>query len=151
MGKRCIVILAREGELPLGEAQVFGQGVETIRVANGYEAGAELLAGAALALVIDLPCLTPPHRKLLHVARQAGAEILGVGNFPPGLSAEDLSGMRLISRDDLPTSLRAIVERSKPQPGPMRLTPAKDNDYHDESYTVEAPQETFDEGGSERD
>jgi len=115
MNEHRVVILARDGELASPNPQTLGLNVTFVRAEGGYEAAAELLAHPAMALLIDLPCLTPRHRKLLHVARQLGVEVLGVGAFPPGLSAGDLSGMRLISMNDLPATLRAIA----PPPPPV--------------------------------
>ncbi|MBN1553129.1 MAG: hypothetical protein JXA11_00165 [Phycisphaerae bacterium] len=109
-----IVILARSGELTIPDPQIIGQNVTFARTEGGYQAAAELLAAPAVAILIDLPCLTPPHRKLLQVARELGVEILGVGAFPVGFSADDLSGMRLISMDDLPSVLRAILPKEAP-------------------------------------
>ena len=118
MGEHRVVLLARDGELTPPDPQSLGVNVKFIRVQGGYEAAAELLAQPAVALLIDLPCLTDRHRKLLHVAKQLKVEVLGVGAFPPGLSASDLSGMRLISLDDLPTTLRTILPRPAPAPAP---------------------------------
>ncbi len=126
MGEHRVVLLARDGELPPPDPQSLGVNIKFIRVQGGYEAAAELLAQPALALLIDLPCLTSRHRKLLHVAKQLRVEVLGVGAFPPGLSASDLSGMRLISLDDLPTTLRTMIPRPAPAtaPAPAASKPA---------------------------
>lgn len=114
MNEHRVVILARDGELAPPNPQTLGLNVTFVRAEGGYEAAAELLAQPAMALLIDLPCLTPRHRKLLHVARLLKVEVLGVGAFPPGLSAGDLSGMRLISMNDLPATLRAITPHPTP-------------------------------------
>lgn len=132
MGENRVVILARDGALSPPDPQSLGRNVAFVRVDGGYEAAAELLAQPSAALLIDLSRLTPPHRKLLHVARELHVEVLGVGAFPPGLSAGDLSGMRLISLDDLPTELRAILEKSappSPPKKPSRLAPARKAEY----------------------
>ncbi|MBN1942375.1 MAG: hypothetical protein JW849_03680 [Phycisphaerae bacterium] len=123
MAEYRIVILARDGELTPPDGQTLGLNAAFVRAADGYEAAAELLAAPALALLIDLPRLTPPHRKLLHVARELGVEILGVGAFPPGFSADDLSGMRLISMRDLPAVLGSIAQQSSP-PAAAPISPA---------------------------
>jgi hypothetical protein len=132
MGEHRVVILARDGELTPPNPQTLGQDVVFVRAEGGYEAAAELLAQPAMALLIDLSRLTPPHRKLLHVARRLGVEVLGVGAFPPGLSASDLSGMRLISLDDLPSELRILLQRAESPAVPKKdvhLAPTRKAEY----------------------
>jgi hypothetical protein len=114
MDEHRVVILARDGELSSPGPHIPGQSVVYVCVDGCYEAAAEILTQPAAALLVELSCLTPPHRKLLHVARQLGVEVLGVGTFPAGFSAGDLSGMRLISLEDLPTELCSILERIQP-------------------------------------
>lgn len=111
-----------------GEAA--GAGLEFIRVGSAYEAAAELVAaahappnGPVLALVVDLRLLSHRHLRLLQIARQGGAEVLAVGGIPPGLTAEDLSGVRLLARAELPAMLRKLAQppaerRSSPSPPP---------------------------------
>jgi hypothetical protein len=136
MGEHRVVVLARDGKLIPPDPRTLGLNVVFVRAEGGYEAAAELLSRPAMALLIDLPHLTLPHRKLLHVARQLGVEVLGVGAFPTGLSAGDLSGMRLISTDDLPSELRNLLQRAEsappaataPKPD-VRLTPIRKTEY----------------------
>jgi len=135
MSEHRVVILARDGELTPPNPQTLGLNVAFVRADGGYEAAAELLAQPTMALLIDLSRLTSLHSKLLHVARQLGVEVLGVGAFPPGLSASDLSGMRLISLDDLPSELRTITQRTTPPDvaaapkEDVQLAPARKAEY----------------------
>lgn len=82
------------------------------RAPSGYEAAAELLAARAEALVVDLRLLGGKHLRLLEIARTQGVEILAVGSLPIGMTAEDLSGVRLISRRDLGGALAALARSS---------------------------------------
>ena len=152
MGEYRIIILSRDGEFLLPASQHLDPDAKCIQADNGYEAAAELLAGPALALVIDLSVLTQTHQKLLHVARHVGAEVLGVGTFPSEFSADDLSGMRLIAREELPRSLQAIVARAKAEApeATHRLAPAKENEFHPETYTSDAPRESAENNGREQ-
>jgi hypothetical protein len=71
------------------------------RVASAYEAAAELLAGTAGALVIDLSQLRRAHLPLLAIAREHGVEAIGVGPLGEELTSEELSGLRLAGRAEL--------------------------------------------------
>jgi hypothetical protein len=84
--------------------------VECVPVASPYEAAAEMIAAPAMAIVIDLRLMAPRHLRLLQIARQRGAEVLGVGGIPAGLTAEDLGGVRLIARADLKAALQAVLK-----------------------------------------
>jgi hypothetical protein len=91
-------------------------GAETVCVSGAYEAAAELLAarqaGAApLALVVDLGLLWPRHLGLLQVARKLEAEMLAFGTAVAGLDAEQLAGLRLVSRASLPEALAQFARR----------------------------------------
>lgn len=79
------------------------------RTESGYEAAAELLAAPAAALVVDLRLLAGKHLRLLEIARSLDVEVLAVGSLPIGMTAEDLSGVRLIARRDLPGLLQALA------------------------------------------
>ena len=90
-------------------------GAETIRVPGAYEAAAELLAAreshaGRLALVVDLGLLWPRHLGLLQVARKLNAEMLAFGTAVAGLDAEQLAGLRLVSRASLPEALAQFVD-----------------------------------------
>lgn len=156
MGEHRVVILARDGELTSPDPQSLPQPIRFVRTASGYEAAAELLSSPTLAILIDLPCLTPRHRKLLQIARSLGVEILGVGEFPAGFSAADLSGMRLISMEDLPTILRAILPRpASPPPAPpkpaVHLAPARKAEYRTELSTQTRPSRIIPPAGIRRE
>ena len=86
---------------------------ECLQSATTYEAAAEILAGPTIALVIDLRLLTMQHLGLLEIARQRPLEMLGVGAVSPGLTAEDLSGVRLVSRRDLASVLAGLAAAHK--------------------------------------
>ncbi len=103
-----VVILARE-------AVDHVAGAETVCVSGAYEAAAELLAAreshaGRLALVIDLGLLWPRHLGLLQVARNLRAEMLAFGTAVAGLDAEQLAGLRLVSRASLAEALVQFVD-----------------------------------------
>ncbi len=106
-----------------------GPGVGAIvRVASGYEAAAELLAAPAAALVVDLRLLGGKHLGLLEIARSLAVEVLAVGALPIGMTADDLSGVRLIARCDLADAL--VGPAAPPEPvdqapasPPIRIAP----------------------------
>lgn len=105
-------------------------GVELVSVASGYEAAAELLAEPTSGMVVELGCLTDRHGGLLKLAREQGVEILGMGSFPAGLQADQLSGVRLVAVEDLPDLLGGLspVARSRRQadvPAAPSPTPKK--------------------------
>ena len=130
LSRRRVVVLSPDAAAfaPAGEAA--GAGLEFIRVGSAYEAAAELVAaapappnGPVLALVVDLRLLSHRHLRLLQIARQGGAEVLAVGGIPPGLTAEDLSGVRLLARAELPAMLAKLAQppaerRSSSSPPP---------------------------------
>ena len=79
-----IVVFSRDGAVASQvRAWAVGQagGAAVAHVTGGYEAAAELLAEPVAALVVDLPCLTARHARLLDVARRRRVEMIGVG--PP--------------------------------------------------------------------
>jgi hypothetical protein len=79
-----------------------GGGVgRVVRVASPYEAAAELLAAPAAALLIDLRALPVRHLRLLEIARDLSVEVLAFGPLPAGMTSDDLSGVRLLSRQAL--------------------------------------------------
>lgn len=132
-----VVIVSPLGRALLGSGQQWhAGGAEIIAVASPYEAAAELIASPAAALVVDLRLMGPRHLRLLEIARSGGAELLAVGPLPPGMTAEDLSGVRLLARADLPAALLQLLQR-KPSvhpdvtPGPVAAGPAIDGKGND--------------------
>ena len=86
--------------------------LECVVVGSAYEAAAELLAAPTVAMIVDLKLLTARHVRLLEIARQMGMEMLGVGTLCSAMAADQLSGLRLVSRADLPeTEMGRRVER----------------------------------------
>jgi hypothetical protein len=84
--------------------------LQWIPASSSYEAAAEILSAPTVALVVDLTILSKGHLKLLDVARQMATEVLAIGAIPTGLTSEELSGVRLVSKADLPAALRALTE-----------------------------------------
>jgi hypothetical protein len=108
---RTVVMLSRDASLARaarGESSVSR--CRCLRVTGPYEAAAELLCESAVALVVDLRCLSPNDLPLIEMARQKGLEILAVGSLPLGISAADLSGARLASRDHLSLLLDELID-----------------------------------------
>jgi len=103
------------GELrPLADA-----GIECVFRPTAYEAAAEILAGPAVALVIELRMIGLRGLRLLEIARERDVEVLGMGTLSSGLSAEDLRGVRLVGRRDLPDVLgRLAGPAASPEAGP---------------------------------
>ena len=98
-------------------------GVECVRISTAYEATAELLAAPAAVLVIDLRTIHRRHLRLLRIARQLNVEMLAMGTLPSGLAADDLSGVRLLARADLPAVLETLgvtVQAVAASPGAAR-------------------------------
>jgi len=92
--------------------------LQWIPVSSSYEAAAEILSAPTEAIVVDLTILSKGHMKLLDVARQMGTEVLAVGAIPTGLTSEDLSGVRMISKAGLTDMLRRLRETEAPE-GPI--------------------------------
>ena len=84
--------------------------LECVVVGSAYEAAAELLAAPTIALIMDLRLLPVGHLKLLEIARQLGMEMFGVGVLPASMTADELSGLRLVSRRDLPETIKAVAD-----------------------------------------
>ena len=99
--------------------------VELVVARGAYEAAAEILSAPAAALVIDLRLLSPRHARLLEIARRLDLEMLAVGALPVSMSSEDLSGIRLVSRRDLPAAL-ATAARPRPQMAPIQAEAPRD-------------------------
>ena len=108
---RRVIILARGARAAAGEFPGLDQaGAVCVYVSSAYEAAAEMLAAPAVTLVIDLGLLTTRHLKLLEIARRMELEVLAVGTAAVGMSAEDLSGVRLVSREDLAEAAGRLIE-----------------------------------------
>ena len=105
-------------------------------VGSAYEAAAELLAAPTVALIVDLRLLTAKHLRLLEIARQMGMEMFGVGAICGAMTADQLSGLRLVSRSDLPDAIKAVVDAELSQlQTPVEILPLL-------PHAAEAPVET---------
>ncbi len=136
-----VVVLARQ-------AVDHVAGAETVCVSGAYEAAAELLAAreshaGRLALVVDLGLLWPRHLGLLQVARNLHVEMLAFGMAAAGLDAEQLTGLRLVSRVSLPESLAQFARRQvepghaeEPTP-PEEPAPIEEPPRPEESFEAE--------------
>jgi len=118
-----VVVLTPENH-PLGPQVGHLEGLAVVRAANPYEAAAELLAGPAAALVVDLRTICPRHAGLFEVARRMQIPVLAHGTVPSQMH-QALDGVRLVEPDRLPAELRQLAERQVPAPQVVRLTPAK--------------------------
>jgi hypothetical protein len=97
-------------------------GPALVWAASAYEAAAELLAAPTAGLVIDLRAMNLRHLRLIQIARQMDVKLLAFGHLPPGMGSEELSGVCLVSRQDLPDALRRIAQEE--QAGPAVLPEA---------------------------
>ena len=111
---------------------------EAVHTTSCYEAAAELLAAPPAAIVIDLALLGPRHLGLLDVARDAGVEMLAFGAIGAALTSEDLSGVRLVSRADLPGAIEALSQHETPPIQPTQ-TPQAVLETPDAEEPQEAP------------
>ncbi len=125
----CLRVVALLGD----DAQIDGipPEVECVFVSSPYEAAAELLVAPTAALVADLRWLRGRHLRLLEIARQMGAEVMAVGTVPMSVTSEDLSGVRLIARSQLPELLVHLAGTYQAVPPTVPLQP--------QSKTPEAP------------
>jgi len=118
--------------------------VQCIAVTNPYEAASEILALPTAGLVLDLRSLSHADLGLLAIARQMDTEVLAVGAVPDGLTSEDLSGVRLISRADLPSALDRLAREEYPfaadQPAPT-MDPSTAPDSQEQAQPAAAPDE----------
>ncbi len=111
VGELRVVILSRSAELSgVARKGLCAESLRCIRVASAYEAAAELLAAPAVAMIVDLRLITGEHVRLIELAREMEVAILAVGALPVGMNADDLSGVRLTSREHLPEALGEIVQ-----------------------------------------
>lgn len=126
-----VVILASDGELISHDPETIQVGVDYVYVLSVYQGAAEFLASPCDALVVDFSSLEKKHLKLLSFAREEGVELfgMGVGGFPEGLSAADLSGMRLGSpafiRENILTLARQKIAQAGLSDSNVRLTSGK--------------------------
>jgi len=99
-----------------------------VRVKSPYEAAAEILAEPTAALIVDLRLVAEDHFGLLDVAHQVNTETFAVGPVPPGLTSEELSGVRLLSRTALPAVMAELsgsgpADRDVPAEAPAEQPP----------------------------
>ena len=137
-------------------------GAETVCVPGAYEAAAELLAAresnaGTLVLVVDLGLLWPRHLGLLQVARKLHAVMLAFGTAVAGLDAEQLAGLRLVSRTSLPEALAQFTcgqgesENAEEADLPEDLSPIDEPMRPEESSQAEEflePEEAVESNGS---
>ncbi len=109
------------GSARLGELKV--PGVECVRVASAYEATAEILAASTGVLVVDLRLVRGRHLRLLEIARRMNVEVLAVGTVPPDLTSEDLSGVRMMARADLPEAMQRLAKPPEAAGAPAAVEP----------------------------
>jgi len=103
-----VVILAR------GDSPVPRLDARCVRVTTAYEAAAELLLAPTAAMVVEVGLLGPRHLRLLEIARDVGVEVLGVGVLPPGVSAAQLDGVRLVSSEAVASAVGRVVRPPAP-------------------------------------
>jgi hypothetical protein len=122
-----VVIFSPASPAALGEGALAWEGpesvLECVQSASAYEAAAELLAGPVEALVIDLRILRPCHVRLIEIAGQAGAKVLGVGSLPPWAANGRLGGLRLVGWGELAQVLGSIAG------APLEQRPAQGGTY----------------------
>lgn len=122
-----VVVLSRDTALAwIGRACSEAQRMRIVSAPSAFEAAAEILAEPTAALLIDFRAMGHQDIRLLGIARQMDVALLGIGTLPGGFSTDELSGVRLVSRKDLPAALaRIAAEQLAPAKPPVRLTPAK--------------------------
>ena len=125
-----VVILSCDALAGAQELQDLREHVDTVRVPSAYETLAEILVKPTIALVVDLRMLGHRHLKLVQHAMSRGLEVFAIGALHSGLTIEDLSGVRLMSRAQLPDAIKSLVcERGKakvetpPTPEPVPVVP----------------------------
>jgi len=124
--------------------------LRTLAVESGYEALAELLAAPSAALIVELSLLSPRHVRLLEAARGRRIEVLGLGAPHPNVRIEALSGVRLVSPDDLLATLAALVDKEATAPevdaeDPDDAEPIDDAEQAEDSEEVEDIEEVDEE------
>lgn len=119
-------------------------GIDLIRVTSAYEAVAEMLCEPAAGFVIDLRLLGTGGLGSLEIARQRGVEMLATGMVPSGLTAEDLSGVRLLARRDLPAAVRNLAALPAVSPvEPPVSQPAEPPAVSPDPVGTEPPEGTY--------
>lgn len=129
-GVRVVILSRGFPAVGLRPEDLRAAGLRCVRVSSAYEAAAELLAEPSAALVIELGLLHGPHTRLLEIARDLDVEMLALGTLAAGASADDLSGLRLLSRSEVPAVLRKlglapapIAEQPETPSGPSDVEP----------------------------
>jgi len=125
-----ILILSQEPAAAIGPPATPPAQWQCVHVSSAYEAAAEILAEPPRALVVDLGLISQRHSRLLAMARQANVALLGIGSVQPGLSADDLSGVRLVARNELLEALAGLMDlpadgQAAGPAGAVKLAPAK--------------------------
>ena len=122
-----VVVLSRDTALAwIGRGAREAEGMRIVSVPSAFEAAAEILMEPAAALLIDFRAMGRQDIRLLQIARRMDVPLLGIGTLPGPFSTDELSGVRLVSREDLPAALaRIAAEQLAPAKPTVRLTPAK--------------------------
>ena len=110
-----VVVCSPDAPAIVSTGRLAKPSLEVVSVESVYEAAAELLAEAPAALVVDLRLLGPRHARLAAIARQCGTEMLGVGALNGSMPAEQLSGLRLVSHQELDETLSQLASTPKNQ------------------------------------
>ncbi len=105
---RRVIVLSRGPNFAADELSDI-DATRCVRVSGPYEAAAEIMADTPAALIIDLRAFSANHVGLVELARREGVETLAVGSLRPGVGADQLSGVRLVSRRDLAWALRRLA------------------------------------------
>lgn len=145
-----VVVLSRDAVLASRLVEACAPAAAVAAVACGFEAAAEVLAAPVAVLVIDFRCLPPAHERLLDLARELEVEVLGVGATPTGIAIDRLSGVRLVSRDDLAVfvvrSLDIAASPAEPEarelPTPIELPENEPEAWPEAEAEVEAVAES---------
>lgn len=101
---RVVALLGPAAGLPELSASV-----ETIRTTSGYEAAAELLAGPASALLVDLGRITAAHVPLLALAGRLEVPVVAFGTVSASLPGSALSALRLVGVQDIAAAIEETL------------------------------------------
>ena len=117
--RRRVVLLSRDAQALAEAIGRVDADVDLVCLSQPTLAAAEMVTLGAGLLVIDLRLMGLRTLPLLDVARREGIEMVATGPLPMGLAAEQLSGVRLVGREDLAEALRKLAPpRPRPQPKP---------------------------------